>query len=497
MWLRTLDAPAYVRSLSRLRVLMPPRLVCRLAAALAVLALVCAPHSVAAQALPDAPGLPAAGLAGRIDAYLAPLVAAQQFSGVVRVQRGDSVLYERAAGPRDVAGNGLRADDVFRIGSVTKSLTAAVVLRLAERGRFSLDSSACGYAGLGGVACPQGWAAVTLRQLLNQTAGLPEYTARPTFAFMKNQPATPAELLASLRGLPLVNAPGAAFGYSNTHFVLLGAAMEGIAGRPFADLLVAEIAQPLGLPRTAMEGAAARPVEGFQTVGARVVPADSLDASVAYAAGGAVSTAAEVSAVLRAIVAGPFLSDSARAAMLTPATESGYGLGIVVVPYRGPVAALAGTRVVWHNGGIDGFRSLALAVPERDLTVVVLANLAEADADGIGRDVLHLVYGLDVAPTVAEAAVALPPAALAGLAGTYRLAPGVDVAVRADGAQLLVQATGQPEIEVFAASPDEFFARVVPARIEFVRGPDGQATRIVLVQEGRRMPALRVETPAP
>ena len=462
---------------------------------LAVLAaaLVCAATGASAQALPA----PAAGLDARIDAYLAPLVAARQFSGVVRVQRGDSVLYERAAGPRDRAGTGLRADDVFRIGSVTKTLTAAVVLRIAERGRVPLDSSACGYAGLGGVACPQGWAAVTVRQLLDQTAGLPEYTARPTFAFMKSQAATPAELLASLRGLPLVNAPGAAFNYSNTHFVLLGAAAEGVAGRPFADLLAAEIAHPLGLRHTAMESAAARPVEGFQTVGARVVPADSLDASVAYAAGGAVSTAAELAAVWRAIVAGPFLSDAVRAAMLTPATESGYGLGIVVVPYRGPVAALAGTRVVWHNGGIDGFRSLALAVPERDLTVVVLANLAEADADGIGRDVLHLVYGLDVTPTVAEAAVAVAPEALVGLAGTYRLAPGVDIAVRADGAQLLIQATGQPEIEVFAASADEWFARVVPARVEFVRGEDGRATRVTLVQEGRRMPALRVETPAP
>ena len=436
---------------------------------------------------------PPAPLGERIDAYLAPLVAARQFSGVVRVQRGDSVLYERAAGPRDAAGRGLVSGDVFRVGSVTKPMTAAIVLRLAERGLLDLDAPACAVAGRGGVACPVSWTDVTVRQLLNQTAGLPEYTERPTFPFLKTQAATPGALLASLRGVPLRNTPGAAFGYSNTHYVLLGAVVEGATGRPFADALVDEIARPLGLAHTAMEGADAKPVAGFQTLGGRVVPADSLHPSVAYAAGGAVSTAAEITAFVRALLAGPLLADASRAAMLTPATPSGYGLGILAVPYRGPAPDLQGTRVVWHNGGIDGFRSLFLAVPERDLTVVVLANLGDADADGIGRDVLHLAVGLDVAPTLAEAVVVVGPEALAGIVGVYRLAPTFDIAVRVSGARVAIQATGQGEIEIFAASADEFFARAVPARVEFARGADGRATALTLVQEGRRMPAPRVE----
>ncbi len=458
------------------------RLVCLLAVALLGVAPV-------ASAQPS----PAPPLAERIDAYLAPLVAARQFSGVVRVQSGDTVLYERAAGPRDAAGATLAAGDVFRIGSVTKPMTAVAVLRLAERGLVDLDSSACGIVARGGVACPQGWRAATVRMLLDQTAGLPEYTERPTFPFLKNRHATPAELLASLRGVPLTHTPGTAFGYSNTHYVLLGAVAEAVSGHPFADVLAHEVAGPLGLTRTAMESPAAQPVTGFTAEGGAVVPADSLDPSVAYAAGGAVSTAAEVAAFARGVAAGPLLEPATRTAMLTPATASGYGLGVVVVPYRGPVPDLQGTRVVWHNGSIDGFRSLFLTVPERDLTVVVLANLAEADADGIGRDVLHLAYGLDVEPTVVEAAVALPPEALAGLAGVYRLAPGFDLAVRVEGTRVVVQATGQGEIEVFASAPDAFFARAVPARVVFTRGADGRAAALTLIQEGREMPAPRVE----
>ncbi|HEX8387211.1 MAG TPA: serine hydrolase [Rubricoccaceae bacterium] len=432
-------------------------------------------------------------LSDRLDAYLAPLVSARQFSGVVRVQRGDSVLYERAAGPRDAAGAPLRRDDVLRIGSVTKPMTAAVVLRLAARGEVALDSSACGITARSGVACPQGWSGVTVRHLLNQTAGLPDYTQRPTFAYLKNERAAPAELLASLRGAPLVNAPGAAFGYSNTHYVLLGAVVEAVTGRPFADVLADEVARPLGLTRTAMEGPGRQPVVGFQTVGRAVVPADSLDPSVAYAAGGAVSTAEDLAAFARAAVAGPFLTDATRADMLAPATESGYGLGWIAVPYRGPVPALQGTRVVWHNGGIDGFRSLLLTVPERDVTVVVLANLGDADADGVGRDVLHILYGLDVAPTVAETAVVLPPEALAGIEGVYRLAPGFDLTVRVEGTRVVTQATGQGEIELFASGPDAFFARAVPAQIRFTRGADGRAASLTLLQEGREMVAPRAE----
>jgi hypothetical protein len=90
-------------------------------------------------------------------------------------------------------------------------------------------------------------------------------------------------------------------------------------------------------------------------------------------------------------------------------------------------------------------------------------------------------------------AVAVAPQLLEGLVGEYRVGVGFQLAVTREGDRLYVQPTGQPKDELFATSPDDLFSKSVDATLTFHRGPDGQATEVVLHQGGRDFPGKRVK----
>jgi hypothetical protein len=145
-----------------------------------------------------------------------------------------------------------------------------------------------------------------------------------------------------------------------------------------------------------------------------------------------------------------------------------------------------GMQIVWHNGGTGGYHSWAGYDPARRVGVVVLTNSPES-IDDIG---FHL---LDPArPLVpVRSAVTLPPAALDEYVGSYPLAPTFVLTVTRDGDRLMVQATGQPAVRIWASARDEFFLKVVDAQISFTRGADGRIDALILHQGGRDQRAPR------
>ena len=148
--------------------------------------------------------------------------------------------------------------------------------------------------------------------------------------------------------------------------------------------------------------------------------------------------------------------------------------------------AMAGDTIVWHNGGTGGYHSWAGYDPARRLGVVVLTNSSET-IDDIG---MHLIDSTRPLATV-RAAVSLPPAALDEYVGSYPLAPTFVLTVTRDGDRLMVQATGQPAVRIWASARDEFFLKVVDAQISFTRGADGRIDALILHQGGRDQRAPR------
>jgi hypothetical protein len=146
--------------------------------------------------------------------------------------------------------------------------------------------------------------------------------------------------------------------------------------------------------------------------------------------------------------------------------------------------------IVWHNGETGGYHSFSAFDPAAGAAVVVLSNSA-SNIDDIGWHTIAPSLPLVAARSVRP--VAVPEETLESYTGVYELAPTFRITVTREGDRLFAQATNQPRFRLFASAPDEFFLRVVEARVTFERSPDGAVTRLVLHQNGRSTPGQKVQ----
>lgn len=342
--------------------------------------------SVAAALL--APARFAAGASARFHAdelrpLLQQIVAAGVPGAAARVvdERGVSAA---GAGVADLeTGRRMRPGLHYRIGSITKSFVATVVLQLVGEGRLSLDDGVERW--LPGVL-PYG-DQVTVRQLLNHTGGVPEYVVEPYFRLLtdperKLRVWTPGELVALIAHLPPAFPAGTAWSYSNTHYVLAGMIVEAVTGNALGDELRRRIFRPLRLRRSSLpvdRPTIPRPyASGYafalgQTEGPPA-PFTVFHPSLAWAAGGLVSDLDDLQKFFRALLRGKLLPASLLAEMKTPFPTGqgyGYGLGIVVIDTpSGPVFG--------HSGAIPGFRDAVLTSEDgrRQLGLMMNAEFA-------------------------------------------------------------------------------------------------------------------------
>ena len=157
--------------------------------------------------------------------------------------RGRDTLASVAYGRADVENDApLSVNHVFQFASITKQFTAAAVLTLVDDGRVALDAPITRYL----PDAPVRGQAITVRQLLSHTSGLPDYAEEPRHQALRFLDPPPDSLLALVRDTPLYFAPGEAMRYSNTGFVLLGQLIEKISGRPYAAYVEERVLRPAG-----------------------------------------------------------------------------------------------------------------------------------------------------------------------------------------------------------------------------------------------------------
>ena len=286
-------------------------------------------------------------------------------------------------------------DAHFRIGSTTKTFVATTALQLVGEGRLALDDTVEEW--LPGIVTGNGndGAAVTVRQLLQHTSGLPDYVGKlplvasqDGFEQERFTTVTPQEAVALALQDPPTSAPGTAWSYSNTNYALAGMIIESVTGNRWQDEVQARIVAPLGLDDTYTPGTTAsvpdRHAIGYERwPGAGATPEDPqwgepIDAteqnpSWGGAAGGMISTTADLNHFMQALVTGELLAPAELAEMQTtvPATAyeaawpgARYGLGIISIP--------ASCGRYWsHGGDIMGFmtRNGITADGSRSVTV--------------------------------------------------------------------------------------------------------------------------------
>lgn len=337
---------------------------------------------------------------------------------VLLIARGDKVIYRGVRGMANIElGVPLRVDQTFRIASITKMFTAATILKLEAAGKLRLDDKLSAYF----PEVPNAQI-ITLRHLLSHTAGVSEKPKQPVaFAFRRDL--TTAQQVAEIAQRDPAFAPGARFAYSNSGFILLGAVIEKVTGKPWYEAVADELLTPLQLRQTQHAKAATivrGRVTGYTTVHATggFANADFISMTVPAAAGALESTPDDLLRFTRALASGRAVGSAGFKAMTTPPTDLvdagppnlAYGLGTYVWTLRG-------ARMVGHTGQIDGFASVVAYLPSADVTIVALGNNDEFDAQTTARRLAGVVLGK---PYPEPQAVSVSPQALAGLVGDYR-----------------------------------------------------------------------------
>jgi D-alanyl-D-alanine carboxypeptidase len=400
-----------------------------LAAALAA-TLAAAPSLVVAQSQTAAARPSPAALVALVDSVVKRNIMAKGAPSVsVLITRGNETLLERALGLADVAsGRAADASTRYRLGSVSKQFTAALILRQVERGRLSLGDS-LGRHFAGG---PAEWKAITIEQLLNHTSGLAPEFRDPN---RRTETYTPDTLVAMGAREPMAGAPGARYIYSNTGYMLLGVLVERLYGKPYAAVLRDEIARPLGLTtlRFCGDRDAAPEATGYQRApDGTSTPSVPIHPSQMLGMGGICSTARDVERWNRALHGGRVLSAASYAAMTTPrgavAAAEHYGFGLAVRP------APWGGTVIAHGGESSGFTAENAWYPADSLSVTVLYNGHPRVPPFGGVDVIAALALGRTPPgppkPTAVAAIGTPATSIVGeearrrFVGDYEAAPG-------------------------------------------------------------------------
>ncbi|MBI5364862.1 MAG: serine hydrolase [Planctomycetes bacterium] len=382
------------------------------------------------------------------------------------------------------------AETCFRIGSVTKQFTAALVMRYVEWKQLGLDDDLSKYV----PDFPLQGKHVTIRQLLNHTSGIPSYTDIGE-AWERVWPLEleHAELLALVKDKPFDFEPGTKWAYDNTGYYLLGMVLEKVGGKPYEDLVEEHIAKPLGLARTRRDsnvdlvenraqGYTFRPGPG----GGTFANDQPYGTNQPGAAGFLLSTARDLVTWQVGLTSGKTVSKESFALMSTPAVlpdgkDTGYGFGLGVGEFEG-------RKRISHGGGIFGFNSMLAWYPDDDLHIAVISNGETLSSGKVADELVWAALGIEKPK---EKDLAIPAETLAKFAGTYRIGGlGLLADVTTEDGKLFLQARaeGQGKFRLKSQGGSEFRADFDPS-VKVVFGPDGKS--FCLHQGGGQFEATR------
>ncbi|EAQ30558.1 beta-lactamase family protein [Erythrobacter sp. NAP1] len=411
------------------------------------------------------------------------------FMGAVIVANDDTVLLERAWGSANLEWDIANTPDTkFRIGSVTKQFTSVAIMKLAEQGLIDLDAPISTYL----EGTPESWSAITVRNLMRHTAGLPNVTSLDGFGDLSRLETSQDDLIAFFRDLPLEFEPGSKWSYSNSGYVLLSRIVEQVSEQDIATYFDEQFFTPLGMENSGFDVSAEilpKRAAGYSPGGEGRVNAGYVFMGIPTGAGAMYSTVSDLHRWNKALYSGEILSPESVAEFVEPAPhdaigEAKYAHGVVVSDSENG-------QYIWHGGGIQGFNAWLGYDRAKSTTVAVLANLNGGSAENIGRQLMTLAQGGEIPTTADRVAVEVPAEALAEYEGVYALAPTFKITTFVEGGKLMAQATGQGANEIFREEGDTFFLKVVDAQVRFNRDDSGTITGLTLFQGGREMPATK------
>ena len=428
-------------------------------------------------------------LAGKLDALFKPQYKAEDPGATVIVVKDGKTVFRKAYGAADIAAKTpLRPETVLRLGSITKQFTAVAILMLADEGKLALNDPITRFF----PDYPTGGKVITVEHLLTHTSGIASYTSRQEYVLTMGSDVTAAQMIDSFKNAPLDFEPGTAYRYNNSGYFLLGAIIEKVSGQPYAKFLEQRIFVPLGMKDTAYEGfeRSTTPHAAGHSPGAKGFEhSAALSMTQPYAAGALVSSVDDLARWDAAVSQGRLLKAASWQRAFTPYTladgkSTGYG-------YGWEVGLLQGVPKVSHGGGINGFSTYALRLPEQKVFVAVLSNAdgGLANPGVVASKAAAIAIGK---PFRTFREVALDAATLDRYVGVYEVEKGVTRSFRREGGALVMQRSGRPPMPLKAFSQNGFYLEDGFDYFEFALDGKGKASSVTQYFDGKEMKQPRI-----
>ena len=352
-------------------------------------------------------------MAAALDTIFSPLANASSPGVAVLVRKDGRTVFEHGYGARELRSFAkIDSQTNFRLASCSKQFTAMSIMLLVHEGKLRYEDTLTDVF----PDFPAYGKAITIRNLLNHTSGLPDYEDLMAAAEKRKGAAiwTPTHQIQDAEVLDLLKheavgkfAPGTRWSYSNSGYVVLGLVVAKISGKPFAQFLRGRIFAPLGMSGTRAyekgKSEISQRAYGHSKDGKAWKETDQSSTSATLGDGGIYSSLEDLAKWDEALAQRTLLSDNEMRPALIPVkladgsqpkwpadsdrpegTPAVYGFGWVLDPYRNHAR-------MWHYGDTMGFHSYILRLPADRLTVIILCNRTDLDPESLAQKVADRV----------------------------------------------------------------------------------------------------------
>ncbi len=381
----------------------------------------------------------------KLDAYMDSLAVHNKFMGSLAISKNGQILYTRSVGYANLETKQLANENtIYRIGSISKTFTAVLVLKAIEEKKLKLTETLSTYF-------PEIKNAkkISIHHLLNHRSGIHNFTDDESYLGYNTEAKTQAEMLTIIKAAGSDFEPNSQSAYSNSNYILLSYILEKVYEKSYRALLNEKIITPLNLQRTSTGtniNNANNECNSYSYNGSWAKETET-DLSIPMGAGNIISTSSDLIKFADALFSNKLLTPSSLTIMKTITDK--FGLGLFQIPFNNEMG-------YGHTGGIDGFSSVFVHFDKNNTNYALTCNGTNLDNNQISIAALSAVNGMNINMPNFQT-IDVDPQDLKGYEGVYASKEmPLKITISSNGKTISAQATGQGAFELDAVELHKF-----------------------------------------
>jgi CubicO group peptidase (beta-lactamase class C family) len=367
------------------------------------------------------------------------------------IYKNGEVIYRKAFGNANLElGIAMTPENVFEIGSITKQFTAIAILMLEEQGKLKIENEITKFI----PDYPTNGKTITVHHLLNHTSGIKSYTSMDSFRELARTDMSPTELIDVFKNEPMDFDPGEKFLYNNSGYILLGHIIEVVSGQTYADFIEKNIFEKLGMSNSyygSMSKLIKNRASGYQNRNG-YVNAAYLSLTLPYAAGSLMSNIDDLLIWQKALNTFQLITKESyekaiHGSSLNNGEHIGYGYGLQEGDINGSVS-------ISHGGGIFGYTTQGIYLPEENVFVSILTNCDCNSPGGVANKIAALAIGKPF-PDIKDS-ITLSENELQKWVGAYQFEDGAVRFITVKEGKIFSQREGSTVFQIYPMSSNQF-----------------------------------------